>query len=47
MKGAIHIFKSTKEQEKHHLKLMKESNVEDRFRRLLQNATVFAVITSF
>lgn len=36
MKRAIHIFKSTKEQEKHHLKLIKESNVEDRFRRLLQ-----------
>jgi hypothetical protein len=36
MKRTINIFKSLKEQEDYHLKLMKESSVADRFRRLLQ-----------
>ena len=36
MQRAIQIFKSIQEQEDHHLKLMKQSSVADRFRRLLQ-----------
>ncbi|MBC7867440.1 MAG: hypothetical protein H7X88_07890 [Gloeobacteraceae cyanobacterium ES-bin-316] len=36
MKRAIHIFKSIREQEEFHLQWMKDSSVEDRFKRLLQ-----------